>query len=127
METSKCISYLMMMLYSCIPIIERLPFKHPERFFNLVKHPLLLPIVNGNYFYNTVFLIEGISISYFYLFNKKNYCLVYMVLEIIYKILPMYFLVVVLYFIFVNSHLFLDNPLAINKNSSFVNVGKYIG
>ena len=112
METFKCLSYLMMMLYSCIPIIERLPFKHPERFFNLVKHPLLLPIVNGNYFYNTVFLIEGISISYFYLFNKKNYCLVYMILEIIYKILPMYFLVVVLYFIFVNSHLFLDNPLA---------------
>ena len=112
METFKCISYQIMMIYSCIPIIERLPFKHPERFFKLVRHPLLIPIINGNYFYNTIFLIEGISISYFYLFNKKNYCLSYVIFEILYKVIPMYFLVVVLFFIFVNSHIFLDTPLS---------------
>ena len=112
METFKCLSYFIMMLYTCIPVIERLPFKHPEKFFKLVKHPLLLPIINGNYFYNTIFLIEGIYISYFYLYNKKNYCLSYILLEILYKILPLYFLVIVLYFIFVNSHIFLDTPLS---------------
>ena len=112
METFKCISYQIMMLYSCIPVIERLPIKHPEKFFNLVKHPLLSPIINGNYFYNTIFLIEGISISYFYLFNKKNYCLSYIILEILYKVIPLYFLIVILYFIFINSHIFLDTPLS---------------
>ena len=112
METFKCLSYLSMMLYTCIPVIERLPFKHPEKFFNLVKHPLLIFIINGNYFYNTIFLIEGIYISYFYLYNKKNYCLSYIMMEILYKILPLYFLVIVLYFIFVNSHIFLDTPLS---------------
>ena len=112
METFKCLSYLSIMLYTCIPVIERLPFKHPEKFFNLVKHPLLIFIINGNYFYNTIFLIEGIYISYFYLYNKKNYCLSYIMMEILYKILPLYFLVIVLYFIFVNSHIFLDTPLS---------------
>ena len=33
METFKWISYQIMMIYSCIPIIERLPIKHPEKFF----------------------------------------------------------------------------------------------
>ena len=112
METFKCISYLIIMLYSSIPVIERLPFKHPEKFFNLVKHPLLSLIINGNYFYNTIFLIEGISISYFYLINKKNICLPYILLEIFYKILPLYFLVIILYFIFINSHIFLNTPLS---------------
>ena len=112
METFKWISYQIMMIYSCIPIIERLPIKHPEKFFNLVKHPLLVPIINGNYFYNTVFLIEGLSISYFYLFNKKNYCLSYILMEIIYKIIPLHFLISFLYFVFVNSHILLDTPLS---------------
>ena len=112
METFKCISYQIMMIYTCIPIIERLPIKHPEKFFNLVKHPLLTLIINGNYFYNTIFLIEGISISYFYLFNKKNICLPYIIFEILFKVIPMHFLVTILYFIFVNSHIFLDTPLS---------------
>ena len=112
METFKCFSYIIMMLYSCIPILERIPFKKPERFFNLMKSPLLSFIINGNYFYNTIFLIEGISISYFYLFNKKNYCFSYIIFEIIYKVIPIHFLVTVLYFIFVNSHIFLNTPLS---------------
>ena len=112
METFKVLSYYIMMIYTCIPVIERLPFKHPEKFFNLVRHPLLALFINGNYFYNTIFLIEGISISYFYLFNKKNICLQYIILEILYKIIPLYFLVIILYFIFINSHIFLDTPLS---------------
>ena len=112
METFKVLSYYIMMIYTCIPVIERLPFKHPEKFFNLVRHPLLALFINGNYFYNTIFLIEGISISYFYLFNKKNIGLQYIILEILYKIIPLYFLVIILYFICINSHIFLDTPLS---------------
>jgi hypothetical protein len=40
METFKCLSYLILMYYTCLPIIERLPFKHPEKFYELVKNPL---------------------------------------------------------------------------------------
>ena len=112
METFKCLSYLILMYYTCLPIIERLPFKHPEKFYELVKNPLFFFIFNADLFYNILFLIEGISISYFYLFNTENYCFSYIIFEIIYKIIPNYFLMSVLYFLFINSHIFFNNPLS---------------
>ena len=112
METFKCLSYLILMYYTCLPIIERLPFKNPEKFYQIVKNPFSIFLFRADYFYNTLFLIEGISISYFYLFNSKNYCLSYIIFEIIYKIIPIYILIFVLYFFFVNSDIFLNNPLS---------------
>ena len=112
METFKCLSYLILMYYTCLPIIERLPFKNPEKFYQLVKQPYLIFLFKADFFYNTLFLIEGIYISYFYLFNSKNYCLSYIIFEIIYKIFPIYILILVLYFFFVNSDIFLNNPLS---------------
>ena len=112
METFKCLSYLILMYYTCLPIIEKLPFKEPEKFYELVKQPFLIFLFKADFFYNTLFLIEGISISYFYLFNKKNYCLSYIVFEIIYKIIPIYVLLFVLYYFFINSDIFLNNPLS---------------
>ena len=112
METFKCLSYLILMYYTCLPIIEKLPFKEPEKFYELVKQPFLIFLFKADFFYNTLFLIEGISISYFYLFNTKNYCLSYIVFEIIYKIIPVYVLIFVLYFFFINSDIFLNNPLS---------------
>ena len=112
MEAFKCLSYLILMYYTCLPIIERLPFKEPEIFYDVVQKPYLIFLFKADYFYNTLFLIEGIYISYFYLFNKKNYCFSYMIFEIIYKIIPIYILILVLYFFFVNSDIFLNNPLS---------------
>ena len=112
METFKCLSYLILMYYTCLPIIERLPFKDPEIFYGLVKKPYFIFLFKADFFYNTLFLIEGIYISYFYLFNTKNYCLSYIVLEVLYKIAPIYVLIFVLYFFFVNSDIFLNNPLS---------------
>ena len=79
METFKCLSYLILMYYTCLPIIERLPFKQPEKFYDLVKNPLLIFLFNADLFYNTLFLIQGISISYFYLFNTENFCFSYII------------------------------------------------
>ena len=112
MEAFKCISYLILMYYTCLPIIERLPFKQPDKFYDLVKHPLSILVFRADLFYNTLFLIQGISISYFYLFNTKNYCISYIIFEIIYKVIPIYVLICVLYFFFVNSNIFLNNPLS---------------
>ena len=112
METFKCLSYLILMYYTCLPIIERLPFKNPDKFYQLVKQPYLIFLFKADFFYNTLFLIEGIYISYFYLFNTKNYCLSYIIFEIIYKLIPIYVLILVLYFFFVNSDIFLNNPLS---------------
>ena len=112
METFKCLSYLILMYYTCLPIIERLPFNEPEKFYGLVKQPYFIFLFKADFFYNTLFLIEGIYISYFYLFNTKNYCLSYIVLEVFYKISPIYVLIFVLYFVFVNSDIFLNNPLS---------------
>ena len=112
METFKCISYYLLMFYTCLPIIERLPFQEPEKFYEIVQNPLSIIIFKADYFYNTLFLIQGIYISYFYLFNKKNYCISYIIFEIIYKIIPIYVLILVLYFFFVNSDIFLNNPLS---------------
>ena len=112
METFKCLSYLILMYYTCLPIIERLPFKEPEKFYELVKRPYLIFLFKADFFYNTLFLIEGIYISYFYLYNSKNICLPYIVFEIIYKIIPIYILLVILYFFFFNSDIFLNNPLS---------------
>ena len=100
------------MYYTCLPIIERLPFKQPEKFYDLVKNPLLIFLFNADLFYNTLFLIQGISISYFYLFNTENFCFSYIIFEIIYKIIPIYFLISVLYFLFINSHIIFKNPLS---------------
>ena len=112
METFKCISYLILMYYTCLPIIERLPFKHPEKFYELVKQPISILLFRADLFYNTLFLIQGISISYFYLFNTKNYCITYIIYEIIYKVIPIYVLICVIYFFFVNSNILLTNPLS---------------
>ena len=112
METFKCVSYLILMYYTCLPIIERLPFENPENFYDLVKKPYLIILFKADFFYNTLFLIEGIYISYFYLYNSKNYCLSYIAFEIIYKIIPIYILLIILYFFFYNSDIFLNNPLS---------------
>ena len=100
------------MFYTCLPIIERLPFKDPDKFYEIVQNPLSIIIFKADYFYNILFLIQGIYISYFYLFKKKNYYISYIIFEIIYKIIPIYVLILVSYFFFVNSDIFLNNPLS---------------
>ena len=40
------------MLYTCLPIIERLPFKYPERFYELAKNPLFFFLFSPDLFYN---------------------------------------------------------------------------
>ena len=112
METFKCLSYLILMYYTCLPIIELLPLNQPENVYKVLKEPYFIVLFRADYFYNTLFLIQGIYISYFYLFNSKNYCLTYILFEILYKIIPLYVLISVLYYIFNNSDIFLSNPLA---------------
>lgn len=114
MENIKFFSYLFLMFYSCLPILERAPIKNPKNFYNHKNIIIFYLIFNSDYLYDVLFYLQGFYNSYFYLYNSKNINLKYILLEIVYKISPFYLVQSILYFTLTNIHyLMKTNPLSV--------------
>lgn len=96
----RSVSYFITMMYTCAPVLFKLPISNPNWLYDKVKLLFLQFIFNGDMCFDIIFAIDGFVIVYTFINSRKPLTFERILLEIFIKILESYAFMLVLFFIF---------------------------